>query len=62
MAEGHGHPLVYIYTHTMRYILRWGGGGGAGGGQVWARNRAGAAKVEKEMQVQGNKLPSLQKP
>jgi hypothetical protein len=46
----------------MRYILRWGGGGGAGGGQVWARNRAGAAKVEKEMQVQGNKLPSLQKP
>lgn len=46
----------------MRYILRWGGGG-AGGGQVWARKRAGAAKVEKEMQVpQGNKLPSLQKP
>jgi hypothetical protein len=53
---------IYIYTHTMRYILRWGGGG-AGGGQVWARNRAGAAKVEKkEMQVQANKLPSLQKP
>jgi hypothetical protein len=35
---------------------------GQGAGRFGQGNRAGAAKVEKEMQVQGNKLPSLQKP